>query len=121
MQYLTKRKVHRLIMALALFTGGSQTALAVGTASGTIISNTATVDYQVGTDPRSATGSAPGITVDNRVDLTVSNTDAGNNVNVTPGAANQVLTYTVTNTGNTTQGYIPDDGCPDSKHSDGIH
>ena len=44
--------------------------------------------------------------VDNRVDLTVVNTDAGNNVNVIPGSANQVLTYTVTNTGNTTQGYL---------------
>jgi len=91
-------------MALALFAGGSQTALAVGTPSGDTISNTATVDYQVGTNPRTAFGSAPDITVDNRVDLTVANQDGGN-VNVTPGSLNQVQTYTVTNTGNTTQGY----------------
>ena len=106
MQYLNICKAHRLLMALALFTGGTQTALAVGTASGTDIDNTATVDYQVGTDPRTATGSAPTIRVDNRVDLTVFNTDAGNNVDVTPGSNNQILSYTVTNTGNTTQGYI---------------
>ena len=62
MQYLHISKVHRLLMALAFFTGGTQTAFAVGTASGTDIDNTATVDYQVGTDPRTATGSAPTIT-----------------------------------------------------------
>lgn len=106
MQYLNINQAKCLIVALALFAGGTQTALAVGTASGTVINNTARVDYQVGTDPRFDTGSAPGITVDNRVDVTVFNTDAGNNVNVTPAAANQVLTYTVTNTGNTSQGYI---------------
>ncbi len=105
MQYLNIGKARRLMMALALFVGGTQTALAVGTTSGTIINNTATVDYQVGTDPRTTTGSAPPITVDNRVDLTVNNTNVGNDEIVNPAQANQVLIYTVTNTGNTTQGY----------------
>ena len=106
MQYLNMRKALGLITALAFFAGGMQTALAVGTASGTTISNTATVDYQVNTSARQATGAAPDITVDNRVDLTVTNTDTANNVNVTPGSTNQILTFTVTNTGNTTQGYL---------------
>ena len=106
MQYLNIRKAIGLILALAFFIGGTHTALAVGTASGATISNTATVDYDVAGDARSALGVAPNITVDNRVDLTVANTDVGNNVNVTPGTNNQVLTYTVTNTGNTTQGYL---------------
>ena len=105
MQYLNIRKVHRLMMALALFAGGSQTALAVGTPSGDLISNTATVDYQVGANARSASGAAPDITVDNRVDVTVANQDGGN-VNVSPGQTNRIQTYLVTNTGNTTQGYI---------------
>ena len=105
MQYLNIRKANRLIMALALIAGGSQTAHAVGTPSDTPINNTATVDYQVGTDARSATGSAPEIRVDNRVDLTVTNQDGGN-VDVTPGSTNQIQTYLVTNTGNTTQGYL---------------
>jgi uncharacterized repeat protein (TIGR01451 family) len=105
MQYLNIRKVHRLMMALALFAGGSQTALAVGTPSGDLISNTATVDYQVGASARSASGSAPDIAVDNRVDVTVANQDGGN-VNVSPGQTNRIQTYLVTNTGNTTQGYI---------------
>lgn len=106
MQYLNLRKSSGPLLALALFAGGTQTALAVGTVSGTSISNTATVDYQVGASPRTVTDTAPAILVDNRVDLTVTNTDTGNNVNVNPGDNNQVLTYTVTNTGNTTQGYL---------------
>ena len=106
MQYLNTRKAIGLILALAFFIGGTHTALAVGTASGATISNTATVDYDVAGDARSALGAAPNITVDNRVDLTVANLDAGNNVNVTPGSTDRILTYTVTNTGNTAQGYL---------------
>ena len=106
MQYFKLSKITGLIFSLTMFLAATQTAFAVGTASGTPITNTATVDYEVGTDPRSASGSDAGFVVDNRVDLTVFNTDAGNNVNVTPGQTNRVLTYTVTNTGNTTQGYL---------------
>jgi len=106
MQYLNMRNAIGLIVALAFFTGGMQTAFAVGTQSGTVISNTATVDYDVAGSARSASSVAVDFTVDNRVDLTVTNTDAGNNVNVTPSATDQVLTFTVTNTGNTTQGYL---------------
>ena len=102
MQYLNTRKAIGLILALAFFIGGTHTALAVGTASDTTISNTATVDYDVSGDARSASGAAPDFKVDNKVDLTV--TSAGN-VTTTPGATGQVLTYTVTNTGNTPQGY----------------
>ena len=106
MQYFNISKSSGPLLALALFAGGTQTALAVGTQSGTPISNTATVDYQVGASPRTVTDTAPAILVDNRVDLTVTNTDTGNNVNVTPGDTDRILTYTVTNTGNTTQGYL---------------
>lgn len=106
MQSINSHKLRAPLLALALFAGGTQTALAVGTASNVPIDNTATVDYQVGTNPRTASGSAPTILVDNRVDLDVTNADAGNNVNVSPGQTDQILTYTVTNTGNTTQGYL---------------
>lgn len=96
----------RALLALAVLAGMSQSAFAVGTQSGALISNTATVDYAVGSNARTASGSAPDITVDNRVDLNVTNTDAGNDVSVTPGQTDRILTYTVTNTGNTTQGYL---------------
>ena len=106
MQSFKLSRVHAPLLALTLLAGGTQTAFAVGTQSGTTINNTATVDYEVGASPRSVTDTAPAITVDNRVDLTVTNTDTGNNVNVNPGDNNQILTYTVTNTGNTAQGYL---------------
>ena len=105
MQYLNMRKAIGLIVALAFFVGGTQTALAVGTASGTTISNTATVDYDVAGDARSASSVAIDFLVDNRVDLTVANQDGGN-VDVIPSATDQVLEFLLTNTGNTTQGYL---------------
>ena len=103
MQYLNMRKAIGLIVALAFFVGGTQTALAVGTASGTSIDNTATVDYQVGGfDQATVTSNTESFVVDNRVDLTVANVSG---TNVLPNSTNQPLAFTVTNTGNTTQGY----------------
>jgi len=104
MQYLNTRKAIGLILALAFFIGGTHTALAVGTASGTPISNTATVDYDVAGDARSASGSDTGFVVDNKVDLTVVSQD-GANIIATSGGTDQVLEFLVTNTGNTAQGY----------------
>ena len=54
MQYLNMRKAIGLIMALAFFAGGTQTAFAVGTVSGTVIGNTASVAYDVAGNTRTA-------------------------------------------------------------------
>jgi len=101
MQYLNLRKITGLLAGLVMFIAGTTTAMAVGTASGTTITNTATVDYAVGGNARSASGSVDFL-VDNRVDLTVT---GGSATTVSPGQTDRVLTFTVTNTGNTTQGY----------------
>jgi uncharacterized repeat protein (TIGR01451 family) len=93
-------------------------ALAVGTPSGTSVDNRAQVDYEVGTVAQlpiesSPTGnSTPGLTngtdtsflVDNLVDLTVAEV-GGTATSVNPGQASAVTTFTVANTGNTTQDY----------------
>lgn len=93
-------------------------ALAVGTPSGTSVDNRAQVDYEVGAVAQlpiesSPTGnSTPGLTngadtsflVDNLVDLTVAEV-GGIATPVNPGQASAVTTFTVTNTGNTTQDY----------------
>ena len=105
MQYFKLEKITGLLVGLVMFIGGTSTALAVGTASNISISNTATVDYTVGSNARSDNDTIAFL-VDNRVDLTVVNQDAGNNVNVAPGSNDQVLEFLVTNTGNTTQGYL---------------
>jgi uncharacterized repeat protein (TIGR01451 family) len=91
---------------------------AAGTASGTSVSNLATIDYAVGgvaqlpVESSPAGNSTPGagngaptiFVVDNRVDLTVA--EAGAAVTqVGPGQNDALTAFTVTNTGNTTQDY----------------
>ncbi len=75
-------------------------ALAAGTASGTTISNTASVNYTVGGVAQTAVNSnAATFVVDRRVNLTVA--EVGNaTTSVAPGSTAQVLSFTVTNTSN---------------------
>lgn len=84
----------------------SQGALAAGTASSTTITNNATLNYEVGGAPQTAIldSTPPSFVVDNKVDLTVAETD-GTYTDVNPNTTNQVLTFTVSNTGNTTQDF----------------
>jgi len=95
-----------IVLAGLLMAGGVITeASAAGTASGTTISNSATVGYQVGGVSQTAVNSNTAtFVVDTKIDLTVATTDAAA-VIVTPGATAQVLTFTVTNTGNATQDF----------------
>jgi len=85
-------------------------AMASGTASGTSITNNATVDYQVGGIDQTQVPSNDAVfVVDNKVDLNVVTQDAAA-VSVSPGSlfANgvyNVLRFRVTNDGNTTQDY----------------
>ena len=99
--------------AAGLFSMGA--AQAAGTLSGVSIDNLATLNYSVGTVIQPAIGSsatgntagagtATSFVVDNKVNLTL--TETGNVVtSVSPGSVNQVTTFTVTNLGNTAQGY----------------
>jgi len=84
---------------------GAQAAMGTGTPSGTSIDNDATVDYQVGGVPQAQVPSnTASFVVDNMIDLTVATVD-GAPVQVVPGDTSRVLTYTVTNDGNTVQDY----------------
>jgi uncharacterized repeat protein (TIGR01451 family) len=83
------------------------TAFAAGTASGTSIDNTATLDYQVGGIDQTQLSSSASFVVDNKVDLTVVTQDASE-VAVFPGSLfgdgiYNVLHFRVTNDGNTAQ------------------
>ncbi|MFA6921285.1 MAG: hypothetical protein WC216_05535, partial [Gallionella sp.] len=91
----------------------SQSALAVGTASGTLISNIATLAYSVGGVAQTSIGSsllgntsgagtATTFLVDNKVNLTVV---GGGITTVTPGQVGGVSTFIVTNQGNTVQDF----------------
>lgn len=82
----------------------SRPALAA-TAAGTTVSNSATIDYKVGgINQQSITSSAVTFLVDRKVDLTVV-TDQVAAVNVIPGSSGNVLTFTLSNTGNDTFDY----------------
>ena len=93
----------------------SQQALAGGTASNTTISNTATVNYQVGgvaqpfiqsspTGNSTSSGTATTFLVDKKIDLTVQEVSGNATANVAPGSLNQVTMFFVRNDGNDPQG-----------------
>lgn len=106
--------------AIALSAGGlclvAAGAQAAGTASSTAINNRATISYSVGGVAQAPIGSSPtgnstgagsdtSFVVDNKILHTVSEF-SGNATVTSPGAANQIAAFTVTNTGNTAQGYL---------------
>lgn len=122
MKHLSKTsgstRLAALLAGAALFGLVSQNALAAGTLSGVTVSNLATLTYAVGavtqpviessvagnTTPGAGNGTATTFLVDNKVNLTV--TESGATFTpVSPGATAQVTTFTVTNNGNTAQGY----------------
>lgn len=96
------------VTALSMAMAG--TAAAEGTAAGTNVQNTFTLDYQVGGVDQPTIDTGPGgtntpteFTVDRLVDLTVASN--GDNT-VAPGATDEQLVFSVTNNGNDTQGYV---------------
>lgn len=89
----------RMALAASLMLGTVQ-AHAAGTAAGTSVDNTFTVDFQVGgvAQPQQ-TSNTTSFLVDRRINLTVAEVGGAATV-VVPGATSQVLTYTVTNNAN---------------------
>jgi uncharacterized repeat protein (TIGR01451 family) len=103
---LNVRLSHVVPLVVATATIGFATpAMAVGTAAGTTISNTATATYNdpIGT-PVTVPSNQVDIRVDELLDVTVATADAGDIV-VAPGGTNQVLSFTVTNTGNGSEAF----------------
>jgi len=101
----TKTMLKALLGATALsaFTAGA--ALAGGTAAGTDVQNTFTLDYQVGGVDQPTidnTATPTQFTVDRLVDLTVA---SNGDTTVAPGAQDQELVFSLTNDGNDTQAY----------------
>jgi uncharacterized repeat protein (TIGR01451 family) len=92
-----------LVMASGAMAGvlGATPALAAGTTAGSTITNTATVNYQVGGVAQTAINASNNITVDRSITLTVAEVGSAT-TSVAPGASAQVTTFTVTNTSNDT-------------------
>ncbi len=101
----------------AFAAGGLAPAYAAGTAAGVTISNKATVNYSVGGVAQTPVESSPtgnnaagvgagsgtNFVVDRKLALTVTEQDAAQTVNVSPGQTATVLKFVVTNNGNDTQ------------------
>jgi uncharacterized repeat protein (TIGR01451 family) len=79
----------------------SLSAHALGTVAGTAIQNTAQITYNVGATTLSTNSNTTTITVAEILDVAVTLNTA--TVSVTPGATQQELVFTVTNTGNGTE------------------
>ena len=87
--------------ALALAGLASPALAAPQTAAGTVITNTVTVNYQVGGVAQTAQTASDSFTVDRKVNVTVA--EVGNaTIVVSPGQSQAVLTYSVTNLSNAT-------------------
>lgn len=121
-----KIKTIKTLLSVAVLTATTSSTWAAGTAAGTDVDNTASISYKVGTVDQtdiysSPTGnSLPGVptvtgdggtvptiaatitnfVVDKKIDLTVTE---GADVSTTPSATGVGITYTLTNTGNSTE------------------
>jgi uncharacterized repeat protein (TIGR01451 family) len=83
----------------------AQPVRAAGTAAGTTISNTANATYtDGGGNPVNVPSNPVNIRVDEVLNVTVVSADPGD-VAAAPGATNQILSFTVTNTGNGSEAF----------------
>ncbi len=93
-----------LIVATASI-GFANPAIAAGTAAGTTISNTATATYNDPSGaPQTVNSNQVDLRVDELLDVTVVSADSGDIVTI-PGSTGQILSYTVTNTGNGSEAF----------------
>jgi hypothetical protein len=105
MKMVQKFMVMSALVAGVMVMAMPQTTMAAGTASGTDITNQATANYNVGGFAQTAVNSnTTTFKVDNKVDLTVAEVSSGY-TEVNPNTTDQVLVFTVTNTGNTVQDF----------------
>jgi uncharacterized repeat protein (TIGR01451 family) len=102
---LTAMTAIRAIVAATCIGSMSSPAWALGTAAGTQITNTATATFSIpGGGTSSVNSNTVTTLVDELIDVNVAWADPGD-VTVQAGSTNQVLTYTVTNTGNAGETY----------------
>lgn len=97
----SNRNLLAAVSAAALAALAASPAYASGTAAGTTITNTVTVNYQVGSVAQTASSASNTFTVDRKVNLTIAEVGT-TTTTVSPGQTAAVTTFTVTNTSNAT-------------------
>ena len=98
MRSFMKRTAPLFVLAL-LALGTARNAQAVGTAAGTNITNTAYLDYKVGTVDQTQQNATATVTVARKINVAITRQD-GALVSVSPNQQWAYLTYTIQNTGN---------------------
>jgi uncharacterized repeat protein (TIGR01451 family) len=97
------KHLKKLLGTVALVTGTivlSDPAYAAGTSAGTVVTNTATIDYQVAATPQTqAASNAVSFVVDRKINIVVAEVGAAATI-VAPGQVSQVSTFTITNSSN---------------------
>ncbi len=100
-----KLQLLKRFFVVTLLSGFSTLAFAAGTTAGTDVTNTATLSFGDSADTTTDVQSnAEVFKVDKKIDLTVTTVDVAA-IQTKPGATEVVLTYKVTNTGNSIQDY----------------
>jgi len=84
---------------LAVAALGASPAFAAGTAAGTTVTNTVTLNYSVGTVAQTAITDDDTFTVDRKINLTVAEVGT-TTTTVSPGEADAITAFSVTNTSN---------------------
>jgi len=98
---ITSCSVLALLAAIAL----PMQAHAAGTRAGSTISNTATASFDNGGGTQTIDSNKVDLLVDELLDVTVDSSNPAD-VPTTPGATNQVLTFSVTNNGNGQEAFV---------------
>jgi uncharacterized repeat protein (TIGR01451 family) len=96
----TTKQLLGAVSVFALVAMSSTPAMAAGTRAGNTIQNTVSVSYSVGGASQNAETASDTFTVDQRVNLTV--TQVGGVSSVNPNTTNRVLAFDVTNSSNST-------------------
>jgi len=89
----------RFVLAFVLFLFGTNAVLGAGTASGTDVTNSVTLDYKVATIDQTQIATSITFEVDRVLSVVVGEQD-GDVVNVSPGQSDAILSFDVTNTSN---------------------
>ncbi len=97
---MTSKLTYTGVIGLAALSSVAATpAFAAGTTAGTTITNTATVDYQVGGVAQGQQSASNNFTVDRKINLLVEEVGTVT-TNVVPGQTNAVTTFQLTNSSN---------------------
>ena len=104
MKTAVRQVLTAFIALVVLVTLTERSARAAGTPAGVTIANPATATYDVSGIPQLPITALTSFVVDRKINLIVTTTN-GVYVGVNPGAAAQVLTFTVTNVGNSAQDF----------------